>query len=50
MTTQSNVTNTSTNDPAGERDLVLILGATGKTGRRIVSCLEKLGVPVRLGS
>ena len=32
------------------KDLVLVLGATGKTGRRIVSSLETLGVPVRLGS
>jgi uncharacterized protein YbjT (DUF2867 family) len=31
-------------------DLVLVLGATGKTGRRIVSSLKNLGVPVRLGS
>ena len=31
-------------------ELVLVLGATGKTGRRIVSSLENLGVPVRLGS
>ncbi|MEM8499725.1 MAG: NmrA family NAD(P)-binding protein [Pseudomonadota bacterium] len=29
---------------------VLVLGATGKTGRRIVSSLEKHRVPVRLGS
>jgi uncharacterized protein YbjT (DUF2867 family) len=31
-------------------DLVLVLGATGKTGRRIVASLENLGVPLRLGS
>ncbi|NEX16832.1 MAG: NmrA family transcriptional regulator, partial [Halochromatium sp.] len=42
MTTQ-----TST---ASSNDLVLVLGATGKTGRRIVSSLTNLGVPVRLGS
>lgn len=42
MTTQ-----TSTAD---SNDLVLVLGATGKTGRRIVSSLKTLGVPVRLGS
>lgn len=29
---------------------ILVLGATGKTGRRIVSSLEDLGVPVRRGS
>ncbi|MFK7975696.1 MAG: NAD(P)H-binding protein [Halioglobus sp.] len=29
---------------------ILVLGATGKTGHRIVSSLEDLGVPVRLGS
>ncbi len=42
MTTQTNTTS--------NQDLVLVLGATGKTGRRIVSSLENLGVPVRLGS
>ena len=31
-------------------ELVLVLGATGKTGRRIVSSLQNLGVPVRSGS
>lgn len=31
-------------------ELVLVLGATGKTGRRIASSLENQGVPVRLGS
>lgn len=35
---------------ANSNDLVLVLGATGKTGRRIVSSLKTLGVPVRLGS
>jgi uncharacterized protein YbjT (DUF2867 family) len=40
-------TQTST---ANSNDLVLVLGATGKTGRRIVSSLKTLGVPVRLGS
>jgi len=29
---------------------VLVLGATGKTGRRVVERLERRGVPVRLGS
>jgi len=40
-------TQTST---TSSNELVLVLGATGKTGRRIVSSLENLGVPVRLGS
>ena len=40
MSTQTNTSN----------ELVLVLGATGKTGRRIVSSLESLGVPVRRGS
>jgi uncharacterized protein YbjT (DUF2867 family) len=40
-------TQTST---ASSNDLVLVLGATGKTGRRIVASLTNLGVPVRLGS
>ena len=42
MTTQTNT--------SGSNELVLVLGATGKTGRRIVSSLGDLGVPVRLGS
>jgi uncharacterized protein YbjT (DUF2867 family) len=41
--------NTQT-DIADSNDLVLVLGATGKTGRRIVASLRNLGVPVRLGS
>ncbi|MDJ0751595.1 MAG: NAD(P)H-binding protein [Woeseiaceae bacterium] len=41
---------TTQTDTAGSNELVLVLGATGKTGRRIVSSLENLGVPVRLGS
>ncbi|MDJ0940009.1 MAG: NAD(P)H-binding protein [Woeseiaceae bacterium] len=32
------------------QELVLVLGATGKTGRRIVESLEAKGVPVRQGS
>ena len=32
------------------RGLTLVLGATGKTGRRVVAGLEAAGVPVRLGS
>lgn len=31
-------------------DLILVLGATGKTGRRVVSGLEARGLPVRKGS
>ena len=42
MNTQTNMTNSN--------ELVLVLGATGKTGRRIVSSLKNLGVPMRLGS
>ncbi|MEM9057973.1 MAG: NmrA family NAD(P)-binding protein [Pseudomonadota bacterium] len=42
MTTQ---THTAPSD-----ELILVLGATGKSGRRIVSSLNALGVPVRLGS
>ena len=42
MTTQTNTTSSN--------ELVLVLGATGKTGRRIVSSLESRGIPVRLGS
>ena len=30
--------------------LTLVIGGTGKTGRRIVAGLEELGVPVRVGS
>ena len=40
MTSNSN---TNPNQPAQ----VLVLGATGKTGRRIAANLEALGVPVR---
>lgn len=39
--------------PTGNADtneLVLVLGATGKTGRRIVASLEQKGIPVRIGS
>lgn len=32
------------------KGLTLVLGATGKTGRRVVAGLEARGVPVRLGS
>ena len=33
-----------------ENGLVLVLGGTGKTGRRVVERLEALDVPVRMGS
>ena len=42
MNTQTNIANSN--------DLVLVLGATGKTGRRILSSLRNLGVSVRPGS
>ena len=32
------------------RSPILVLGGTGKTGRRIVSRLSERGVPVRIGS
>lgn len=32
------------------QDVTLVVGGTGKTGRRVVERLEKLGVPVRNGS
>ncbi len=38
---------TDTNE---SNDLTLVLGATGKTGRRVVSGLEAKGIPVREGS
>ncbi|MDL4812927.1 NAD(P)H-binding protein [Actinomadura opuntiae] len=34
----------------GENGLTLVLGGTGKTGRRVVERLEALDVPVRMGS
>jgi uncharacterized protein YbjT (DUF2867 family) len=40
------MTTTKTNDSG----LVLVLGGTGKTGRRVAQKLEALGVPVRIGS
>ena len=32
------------------RDTILVLGSTGKTGRRVAKRLQARGVPVRLGS
>ncbi len=48
MTTEHNMntTNTASNAP----NLVLVLGATGKTGRRVAQRLTAKGVPVRKGS
>jgi len=46
MTTQTSMQANA----SSSHELVLVLGATGKTGRRIVSSLKNLGVPVRLGS
>lgn len=41
----------STTNKDQERDeLILVLGATGKTGRRIVESLEAEGIPTRKGS
>jgi uncharacterized protein YbjT (DUF2867 family) len=37
-------------DPTSNEDTVLVLGATGKTGRRIVSTLSTKGLAVRPGS
>ena len=31
-------------------DTILVLGGTGKTGRRVAQRLEARGVPVRIGS
>lgn len=46
-----NTKDTSKSNPkSNEKDRVLVLGATGKTGRRIVRGLEEKGVPVRIGS
>ncbi|MFD0691040.1 NAD(P)H-binding protein [Actinomadura fibrosa] len=41
------MTNTENTRQSG---LVLVLGGTGKTGRRVVERLEELDVPVRMGS
>ncbi len=41
---------TPLNNTSDNNERVLVLGATGKTGRRIVSALEDLNVPVRKGS
>jgi len=33
-----------------DSDVTLVVGGTGKTGRRVVERLQRLGVPIRLGS
>ncbi len=43
------MTSTTQQNPIRE-DLVLVLGGTGKTGRRIAARLEAKGIPVRIGS
>ncbi len=41
---------TNTQAPGRSDELVLVLGGTGKTGRRIAARLKDKGVPVRIGS
>ncbi len=41
---------TTSQNTSPSKGLTLVLGATGKTGRRVVAGLEARGVPVRLGS
>jgi uncharacterized protein YbjT (DUF2867 family) len=45
----SDATTTNTNEINGGRP-TLVLGGTGKTGRRVVEGLEAQGLPVRIGS
>ncbi|MBX2822265.1 MAG: NAD(P)H-binding protein [Rhodothermaceae bacterium] len=42
--------NTHHNQPQHQAGLTLVLGGTGKTGRRIVERLNEKGVPTRIGS
>ena len=42
--------NSNTTKKQADDGLILVLGGTGKTGRRIVSILEAKGVPTRVGS
>ncbi|MEM9005162.1 MAG: NAD(P)H-binding protein [Cyanobacteria bacterium P01_F01_bin.86] len=42
--------NTLSTQTPNARGLTLVLGGTGKTGRRIVAALEAKGVPTRIGS
>ena len=41
---------TTQNSRANFNGRVLVLGGTGKTGRRIAAGLEAKGIPVRIGS
>lgn len=52
MTTQPETTQPKTTKPetSNSNGLTLVLGGTGKTGRRIVTGLEAKGMPVRVGS
>ena len=45
-----NTTHDASHDTSASKGLTLVLGSTGKTGRRVVAGLEARGVPVRLGS
>jgi phosphoglycerate dehydrogenase-like enzyme len=38
------------NGNTNQKDLTLVLGGTGKTGRRVAEQLKALGVPTRIGS
>ncbi len=40
----------TTQQPSEQKNLTLILGGTGKTGRRVANRLAALGKPVRIGS
>ncbi|MGF1495318.1 MAG: NAD(P)H-binding protein [Elainellaceae cyanobacterium] len=40
----------NTTQPQNSKGLTLVLGGTGKTGRRIAAALEARGVPTRIGS
>jgi uncharacterized protein YbjT (DUF2867 family) len=49
MTTHENIQHTQSR-PTGRPETVLVTGATGKTGRRVVERLAANGRPVRVGS
>jgi len=40
----------TTNETPSSKDLTLVIGSTGKTGRRVFARLEAQGVPIRHGS
>ncbi|OLT30675.1 NmrA family transcriptional regulator [Actinomadura sp. CNU-125] len=46
----TNTTEANTTEAKTEKGLALVLGGTGKTGRRVVERLEAMDVPVRMGS